>query len=60
MLWPGAVGDILVFTFINLSDDTVYTENRKGSSSSSSSSSSASGVVSSSSKMLWGHCTRVG
>ena len=23
------VGDILVFTFINLSDNTVYTENRK-------------------------------
>ena len=25
----GAVGDILVFTFINLSDNTVYTQNRK-------------------------------
>ena len=38
----GAVGDILVFTFINLSDNTVYTENRKYSSSSSSSSTSTS------------------
>ena len=25
----GAVGDILVFTFVNLSDNTVYSENRK-------------------------------
>ena len=31
----GAVGDILVFTFVNLSDNTVYTENRKYISSSS-------------------------
>ena len=36
----GAVGDILVFTYINLSDNTVYTENRKYSSSSSSTSTS--------------------
>ena len=43
----GAVGDILVFTFINLSDNTVYTQNRKYRYSESSSSSS-------SSKMLWG------
>ena len=45
----GAVGDILVFTYINLSDNTVYTENRKCSSSSSSSSSSCSSSSSSSS-----------
>ena len=38
----GAVVDILVFTYTNLSDKTVYTENRKYSSSSSSSSSSTS------------------
>ena len=25
----GAVGDILVFTFVNISDNIVYTENRK-------------------------------
>ena len=31
----GAVGDILVFTFVNLSDNTIYTENRKCISSSS-------------------------
>ena len=36
----GAVGNILVFTFVNLRDNTVYTENRKNSSSSSSSSTS--------------------
>ena len=33
---PGAVGDILVFTFVNLRDSTAYTENRKYSSGSSS------------------------
>ena len=33
----GAVGDILVFTLLNLSDNTAYTEKRKYSSSSSSS-----------------------
>ena len=32
----GAVGDILVFTFVNLSDNITYTENRKYVSSSSS------------------------
>ena len=37
----GAVVDILVFTYTNLSDKTVYTENRKYSSSSSSSSSTS-------------------
>ena len=37
----GAVVDILVFTYTNLSDNTVYTENRKYSSSSSSSSSTS-------------------
>ena len=37
----GAIGDILVFTSVNLSDNTVYTENRKYSSSSSSSSSTS-------------------
>ena len=34
----GAIGDILVFTSVNLSDNTVYTENRKYSSSSKSNS----------------------
>ena len=38
----GAVVDILVFTYTNLSDNTVYTENRKYSSSSSSTSTSTS------------------
>ena len=37
----GAIGDILVFTSVNLSDNTVYTENRKYSSSSSSSTSTS-------------------
>ena len=37
----GAVVDILVFTYTNLSDKTVYTENRKYSSSSSSSTSTS-------------------
>ena len=37
----GAVGDILVLTFANLSDNNVYAENRKYISSSSSSSSSS-------------------
>ena len=38
----GAVGDIFVFTFVTLSDNTVYTENRKYISSSSYSSGSSS------------------
>ena len=41
----GAVGDIFVFTFVTLSDNTVYTENRKYISSSSYSSGSSSIVV---------------
>ena len=41
----GAVGDIFVFTFVTLSDNTVYTENRKYISSSSYSSGSISIVV---------------
>ena len=56
----GAAGDIFVFTFVNLSDNTVYTENRKYIFiiiiiiiiSSSSSSSSSSSAVSSEFKLL--------
>ena len=44
----GAVGDILVFTYINLSDNTVYTENRKYSSSSSTSTGTGTGTSTSS------------
>ena len=44
----GAVGDIFVFTFVTLSDNTVYTENRKYISSSSYSSGSSSSSNSSS------------
>ena len=40
----GAVVDILVFTYTNLSDKTVYTENRKYSSSSSTSTSTSTGT----------------
>ena len=40
----GAVVDILVFTYTNLSDNTVYTENRKYSSSSSTSTSTSTGT----------------
>ena len=40
----GAIGDILVFTSVNLSDNTVYTENRKYSSSSSTSTSTSTGT----------------
>ena len=44
----GAVVDILVFTYTNLSDNTVYTENRKYSSSSTSTSTSTGTSISTS------------
>ena len=44
----GAIGDILVFTSVNLSDNTVYTENRKYSSSSTSTSTSTGTSISTS------------
>ena len=44
----GAIGDILVFTSANLSDNTVYTENRKYSSSSTSTSTSTGTSISTS------------